>query len=238
MGIALLRVPGKVFCKVIQKRVAETAEEMLMENQCSFRSGRGCMDQIFTLRVVAEKAREFNTSFNLAFIYMRKSNDSLNWRALWEVLDKKYLLPSKLVCILRALHKRHQGSDKTVWQSVRRVRRHHWNDARGCVSMSLLRSLGWCVFAATMSTFPSADVRMLYSLDRPPVQHVGSRMKMRDNVIVSDLEYADDMVLVSDSMDVLKEALRVLKTFGVGMDQCKKDKGLGSLSYLHTQCTS
>ena len=81
-GIALLRVPGKVFRKVLQKRVAERAEEMLRETQCGFRSGRGCVDLIFTLRVLAAKAREFNTSLYLALLDLRKAYDSVNWEAL------------------------------------------------------------------------------------------------------------------------------------------------------------
>ena len=100
----LVRVSGKVFCKVIQERVAERAEEMLREDQCGFCKGRGCVDQIFTLRVLAEKAKEFNTSLYLAFVNLRKAYDSVNWQALREVLEKKYLLPSMLVHILRALH--------------------------------------------------------------------------------------------------------------------------------------
>ena len=56
-GIALLSVPGKVFCRVIQRRLAERAEQQLRESQCGFRKGRGCIDQIFAIRVLAEKAR-------------------------------------------------------------------------------------------------------------------------------------------------------------------------------------
>ena len=35
---------------------------------------------------------------------------------------------------------------------------------------------------------------------------------MREEVSIQDLEYADDMTLVSDSMDVLEELLRILHT--------------------------
>ena len=55
-GIALLSVPGKVFCRVIQRRLAKRAEQMLRENQCGFHRGHGCIDHIFTLRTLAEKA--------------------------------------------------------------------------------------------------------------------------------------------------------------------------------------
>ena len=60
-GIAPLSVPGKVFCSVIQKRLADRGCQLLRENQCGFRTGQGCIDQVFALRVLAEKAREYNT---------------------------------------------------------------------------------------------------------------------------------------------------------------------------------
>ena len=34
---------------------------MLRENQCGFREGRGCVDQVYNLRVLMEKAREFHS---------------------------------------------------------------------------------------------------------------------------------------------------------------------------------
>ena len=52
-------------------RLAERAEKMLRESQCGFRKGHGCIDQIFTLRILAEKAREFNTPLYLAFVDLR-----------------------------------------------------------------------------------------------------------------------------------------------------------------------
>ena len=56
---------------------------------------------------------------------------------------------------------------------------------------------------------------------------MGSRKKMREEVSIQDLEYADDMTLVSDSMDVLEELLRILHTTCLGMGlsiSCKKFK--------------
>ena len=109
-GIALLSVPGKVFCRVIQARLAERAEHLLREGQCGFRKGRGCADQIFSLCILAEKAREFNTSLYLAFVDLRKAYDSVNRDTLWKILQKRYHLPNKLVRILRMLHHGTRGA--------------------------------------------------------------------------------------------------------------------------------
>ena len=49
-GISLLDVIGKLFVKIIQRRLQKVAEEVLSDLQCGFRSGRGCVDTIFCSR--------------------------------------------------------------------------------------------------------------------------------------------------------------------------------------------
>ena len=106
-GIALLSVPGKVFCRVIQRRLAESGDQLLRENQCGFRKGRGCVDQVFALRVLAEK---YNTPLYLCFVDLKKAYDSVNRNALWTVLKKRYRVPDKLLRILKALHRDTRGA--------------------------------------------------------------------------------------------------------------------------------
>ena len=46
-GISLLDEGGKLFMKVLQKRLQKMAEEVLPDSQCGFRSGRGCTDMVY-----------------------------------------------------------------------------------------------------------------------------------------------------------------------------------------------
>ena len=213
-GIALLSVPGKVFCRVIQMRLAQRAEQVLRTEQCGFRKGRGCVDQIFTLRIQSEKAREYNTSLYLAFVDLRKAYDSVSCEALWMVLEKRCHLPCKLVRILKSLHERTKGavraygkvsSEFDVTTGVRQ------GDVLAPVLFNLFLD---AVIAATLSKHHGSGIRMLYDLDGPLV---GNRKKMRRSVSVRDLEYADDMALVCDSMDALEDILRALDASCLGM---------------------
>ena len=54
-GIRLLSVVGKLFGRVLIKRVRAGAECAIGVEQCGFRQGRGCMDQVFAVRQVCEK---------------------------------------------------------------------------------------------------------------------------------------------------------------------------------------
>ena len=82
---------------------------------------------------------------------------------------------------------------------------------------------------ATLVRHPQNGIRMLYNLDDVLV---GSRRKMRGSVLIQDLEYADDMALVSDSMGTLEDVLRSLDSAcsGVGLSiSSKKTKILAVL---------
>ena len=54
-GISLLSVVGKLFVRVLIKRVRAGTECAIGEEQCAFRPGRGCMDQVFAVRQEYEK---------------------------------------------------------------------------------------------------------------------------------------------------------------------------------------
>ena len=54
-GISLLSVVGKLFGRALIKSVRAGTECAIGEEQCGFRQGRGCMDQVFAVRQVCEK---------------------------------------------------------------------------------------------------------------------------------------------------------------------------------------
>ncbi|CAH8585359.1 unnamed protein product [Schistosoma haematobium] len=53
-GISLLPIASKLLASVILRRLFKTRERLTREEQAGFRSGRGCIDHIFTLRQMLE----------------------------------------------------------------------------------------------------------------------------------------------------------------------------------------
>ena len=51
----MLSVVCKLFGRVLIKRVRAGTECTIGQEQCVFRLGRGCMDQVFAIRQVCEK---------------------------------------------------------------------------------------------------------------------------------------------------------------------------------------
>ena len=58
-GISLLCQCSKVFSSILLQRIRSRTEDILAEAQAGFRKGRSTIDQLFTLRQLAEKYEEF-----------------------------------------------------------------------------------------------------------------------------------------------------------------------------------
>ena len=85
-GISLLSVVGKVYAGILVERVRRVTEELIGEEQGAFRSGRGCTDQIFTLKQMCEKMEEKKKNLYLEFMDLQQAYDTVNREALWQVL--------------------------------------------------------------------------------------------------------------------------------------------------------
>ncbi len=102
-GITLLSIPSKVFCKVLLQRIETAINTKLREEQAGFRKGRGCIDQIFTLRNIIEQSIEWNHPVYINFIDFRKAFDSIHRETLWRILQS-YGIPPKFISIIKKFY--------------------------------------------------------------------------------------------------------------------------------------
>ena len=77
---------------------------VVSESQCGFRSGRGCVDMIFSACQVQEKCIEQPVSLYQVFVDVTKAFDTVNRDALWKVLGKLGCPPT-FVYMFRELHR-------------------------------------------------------------------------------------------------------------------------------------
>ena len=102
-GISLLSVVGKVFSRVVLKRLQVLAEQVYPESQCSFRANRSTVDMIFSLRQLQEKCREQRQPLFIAFIALTKAFDLVSRDGLFKILPK-IGCPPRLLSIIRSFH--------------------------------------------------------------------------------------------------------------------------------------
>ena len=102
-GISLLSHAGKLYAKIVEKRLRPVLEQQLSNTQMGFRRNRGCTDAIFILKQLAEKSIEYNQNLYISLIDQEKAFDRVNREKLWETL-KTYGVHQHLINICRSLY--------------------------------------------------------------------------------------------------------------------------------------
>ena len=103
-GISLLSIAGKILARLLLNRIIKhIVNDIYPESQCGFRSGRGTIDMILSLRQVAEKVRKKYQELYIVFVDLTKVFDTVNRQALWKVL-KKLGIPDKMLNVIISFH--------------------------------------------------------------------------------------------------------------------------------------
>ena len=71
----------------------------------------GTRDQLFNLRIIMEKSREYGVPIYMAFVDYRKAFDSISHRRLWEVLNR-IGISRKTVTALKSLYEHQKATVK------------------------------------------------------------------------------------------------------------------------------
>lgn len=191
-GIMLLCCPVKVFCRVLLNRFEKKVDETLRNAQAGFRSGRSCVDQINTLRIIIEQVNEYQNNLHLVFVDFSKAFDTLIHRNIWEALERKGI-PAKLINLIKAQYINfkcrilHNGnlSDPILCQSGVR---------QGCILSPLL-------FLIVL------DEVLATTMDG---KKTGIQWSLRSNDHLEDLDFADDIALLSQKRSSMQAKLTSL----------------------------
>ena len=74
--------------KILQARLQQYVNHELPDVQAGFRKGRGTRDQIVNIRLINEKAREFQKNIYFCFIDYAKAFDCVDHNKLWKILKE------------------------------------------------------------------------------------------------------------------------------------------------------
>ncbi|TWW57306.1 hypothetical protein D4764_07G0000250 [Takifugu flavidus] len=104
-GITLLSLPGKVYARVLEKRIRLIVEPLIEEEHCGFRPGRGTTDHLFTLGGVLEGSWEFAQPIHMCFVDLEKAYDRVPRSIPWGVL-REYGVEGPLIRAVQSLYQR------------------------------------------------------------------------------------------------------------------------------------
>ena len=107
-GISLLSIPGKVYGRILIEKVRSLTERLIGEEQCGFRSGRGCVDQVFVMKQMSEKFVDKNKSLYVAYMDLEKDYDRVDREAMWRVLCM-YGINGQLLKAVQSLYEKSEA---------------------------------------------------------------------------------------------------------------------------------
>ena len=103
-GISLIPHITKLYERILERRISLLVEPLLGEEQHGYRNNRTVTDLTFGLRMVIEKAWEYNQSIYIAFIDLQKAFDSVPRGEVWKCMEERYGVRGRLRRAVRSLY--------------------------------------------------------------------------------------------------------------------------------------
>ena len=190
--------------KILQGRLREYVNWELPDVQTRFRKGRRARDQIANIRLIIEKAREFQINVYFCFIDFIKAFDCVDCNKLWKTLQEMGQ-PDHLTCLLRNLHEGQEATEPDMELRTGSKLREECVKAVCCQPVSLmymllLLSCFSCVrLCATHRWQPT---RLPRPWDSPGKNTgVGCHFLLQCMKVKSESEVAQSCLTLSDPMD-------------------------------------
>ena len=212
-GISLAPVAAKVFNKLLLNRIYPYIDPLLRPNQNGFRRGRSTLPQILALRRIIEECKIGKKSAAIVFVDFSKAFDSINREALFHILGL-YGIPSPIVNAIRLLYDSSYSRVQTVDGLT-----------------DFFKTLVGVLQGDTLAPFLFIIV-LDYILRNCMSEDSGFTIKARQSrripaVQVTDLDFADDLALLADSIkqaeQLMNELEHAAQLVGLSMNASKTE---------------
>jgi hypothetical protein len=189
-GIALLPIVSKVFSRIILNRIQGPVNKKIRKEQAGFRASHSCIDHINTLRIIIEQSTEWKTGLYVTFMDFEKAFDSLNSKKIWRIL-KEYRIPHKIINLVKEMYQ-----DSTLHIL------HEGALSKPIVANSGVKQ-GYVLSPTIFIIVMNYIIKMVTANKRR-----GITWKLTERL--EDLDYADDICLLSQSYKDMKQKLEDL----------------------------
>ena len=170
--------------KILQARLQQYVNHELPDVQAGFRKGRGTRDQIVNIRLINEKAREFQKNIYFCFIDYAKAFDCVDHNKLWKILKEMGNMRNVYAGQEATVRTGHGTTD---WFQIGKGVR------QGCI-------LSPCLF----------NLHAEYIMRNAGLEEAQARIKIAGRNI-NNLRYADDTTRMEESKEELKSLLIKVK---------------------------
>ena len=197
-GITLRSTVSKLLQMILLRRMHHGMERLLRENQCGFRSGRSCIDQIHSLRTLIHNSIDYNIPLYINFVDFKAAFDSINRSFIWRCL-RHYGLPEKYVRIFQAFFNGTVSAVKVNGELT------EWFDVKSGTGQGDIQGppiFNFCINLAAELAEQNKVIGRGAVLQEATPSHPGKD--------VMDTDYADDMALLDNTKEGLQETTDLL----------------------------
>jgi len=110
--ITVIPILYKLFATLLLKRVGPELEKQQSHDQAAYRKGYSTEDHLFTFNQLLEKTSEYQLGFWAASLDFKKAFDSIGHDSLWEALYEQEMHP-QYVSLLQSLYHKQQAKVRT-----------------------------------------------------------------------------------------------------------------------------
>lgn len=204
-GITLLSIAGKVYERIIEKRLRKYVESDIADSQSGFRKGHSIQDHIFTLKQMINKTLQKGTELYIAFIDLEKAFDSIGRWRIWECLQNRKIDTSLIEAI------------KSFYKNTKNYVRYKGTQSKEFITEDGLRQgavLSPLLFILAMDE--------MIKLVKTQISAVTAGYLRLQPITVTECAFADDLTIFGMTELEIKRNLEkwseVLKEYGMKMN--------------------
>lgn len=182
---SISRLYGRILRDLIEKEFIEE------EDQCGFRTGRSCTDNVFVMKQIIEKRAAVNLETHILFIDLTKAYDNIPTCKLWEVLQNTNISQTLIV-----------ATKKLYDDAISRVKIENKLSAPFKITKGLRQ--GCCISPTLFKIY----IKQALIKWKQKCSGMGIPL---ENTIVYSLQFADDQAVIAGDKEDLEYMARKLK---------------------------
>ena len=211
-GISLTSIVSKTLNRMLLNRIKPSLEEVLRDNQNGFRPGRSTTSHILALRRIIEGAKAKNLKATMVFIDFKKAFDSVHRGLLMKIL-KAYGIPEVIVQLIERVYTGTMAKVVTA-DGITEV----FDILAGVLQGDTLAPYLFIIVIDYIMTvaIDDDDSDSGFTLKPARSRRVGAEK-------LTDVEFADDVALVTDTIEGAKLLLDRLETAALSVGLAMND---------------
>ena len=192
-GISLTSVFSKIFTGVLNKRPQTWASDnfLISEEQAGFRKGYATVDNVFILHSLIRDCLDRKRKLYVAFIDYKKAFDSINRNALWKILEQNGI-DGKMLDVLKSIYSEVVSCVRSDIGTTK-----YFNCSKGLKQ--------GCILSPILFSY------IIQVVTNEVCRRGGHGTQLHPDIIeLSILLFADDIVLIADTVYGLQRKINVL----------------------------